>query len=89
MKTFYGFYAILLPQATTGITYMLLICVLVNLQIGMCSYIEAFTLDFRQIVGQMDEFTKLDSLQTGISQNKVKLRLLLKELIEMHNAILK
>ncbi|XP_055301839.1 uncharacterized protein LOC129568216 isoform X2 [Sitodiplosis mosellana] len=76
-KTYSGFYAPLLVQAITGITYMGLICTLTVLQIGLCSYIKAFTLDLQK------QFEYSNSCSNA-KRNEARTKLILKEAIELH-----
>lgn len=76
--TYVGFYAPLVIQAATGITYMGLICTLIALQIGMCSYIKSFTLDLQKQCERLDE-----------SVSEIRTKLVLKEAIELHIDMLK
>lgn len=66
-------------QAATGFVYMGLICFLAALQIGMCTYIEAITMDLSLQFQHLNHFKQLQT----------KTKKCLNNAIELHSDMLK
>lgn len=89
-ETYLGFYVRLTIQTACGITYVVLICTLIALQIGIFTYVNAFALDLKK---QFEHLSKLETFKRNPRSNyhriEVKQKLVLTEAIELHIDMLK
>lgn len=78
-KTYSGFYISWTMQFSGGFNYMILFCVLLSMEIGLCSFIDVCSTDLEGII------TKMCKKKSLSSATKSQLR----EAIELHQKMIR
>lgn len=84
MNTYSGFYASWILQMNASIVYFALFIMFTLFQIGFCSYMDAGAEDFKAIFNDINRMTTMNRTSNGLETKKA-----LKEIIRIHNDMLK
>lgn len=78
-KTFFGYYLSWMMQFSGGFNYMIIFCILMSMEIGLCTFIDVCLADMRQIIEGFNK--KID--------DRLKTKTELSQAIQLHQHMLK